>query len=540
MLCDGGEINLIGKKYSKKWLTVLFSVMLVSLIVTGCGGQNAGGGGGQSQSQIAYFATNSEPLLDWDPSVEFSNGIIVLNNVYETLLKYDAVNNKIIPELATDYKKSEDGLVWTFKLKEGVKFHDGTDMNAESVKYSIERTIQMKKGASFIWNCVQEINVLDPYTVEFKLKYPAPLDLITSCGYAAFIFSPTAAKSNQKDWFSKGNEAGTGPYMLQSYTRGDEVILTKFDDYWKGWEGKHFDKVVIKKVSETSSRRQMIEKGEADVTIELPYEDIESLRDNKNVNILEEPSYTNLVGFFNTEKKPLDNKLVRQALSYAFPYEDVVKYGMGGYAEQAKGPIPKGHWGHGDNLFQYKHDLEKAKELLAQAGYPDGGFKLLFTYMSGDESEKKAAELYKSELAKLNIELEVRGMPWDSQWEMAKSKNPEDRQDMMVMYWWPDYPSPYSWLYNLYHSEEEVLFNLSYWENEEFDKIIDTADQMSGIDRDEAERLYIKAQETLIEEAPSFYPYDKQCVWVMSNSFKGHTGNPIYPNVVFFYNTYRE
>ena len=527
------------KQYRKRWSFFLVIVMIVSLIVTGCGGQNTEGGG-DSQSKIAFYASNSEPILDWDPSVEFSNGIIVLNNIYETLLRYDAVNDKIIPELAEDYEKSEDGLTWTFKIREGVKFHDGTDLNAEAVKFSIERTMQMKKGASFIWNCVESINVVDPYTVEFKLKYPAPLDLIASCGYAAFIMSPTAVQSNPDDWFSQGNEAGTGPYMLQSYTRGDEVILTKFDDYWRGWDDNQFEKVVIKKVSETSSRRQMIEKGEADVTIELPYEDIESLRENPNVTILEEPSYTNLIGFFNTEKEPLNNKLVRQALSYAFPYEDVVKYAMGSYATQGRGPIPQGHWGHGEGLFQYTHDIEKAKELLAEAGYPDGGFKLLLTYMSGDESEKKAAELYKSELAKLNIELEVRGMPWDSQWEMAKSKNPEDRQDILIMYWWPDYPSPYSWLYNLYHSEEEILFNLSYWKNEEFDNLIDSADQMSGVDRDKAEEQYIKAQEILIEEAPSFYPYDKQCVWVMNESFKGHVGNPVYPNVVFFYNTYRE
>ena len=85
---------------------------------------------------------------------------------------------------------------------------------------------------------------------------------------------------------------------------------------------------------------------------------------------------------------------------------------MGNYATQAKGPIPYGHWGHGDNLFQYKHDLNKAKELLAQAGIPNGGFKLLLTYMSGDEAEKKTAELYKAELAKLNIEIGIRGMPW--------------------------------------------------------------------------------------------------------------------------------
>ena len=178
--------------------------------------------------------------------------------------------------------------------------------------------------------------------------------------------------------------------------------------------------------------------------MELPYEDIEALKGNPSVNVMEVPSFQNLIVFFNTEKAPLDNKLVRQALSDAFPYGDVVEYAMGGYAVQGKGPIPVGHWGHGDDLFQYQHDLDKARELLARAGYPDGGLELLLTYMAGDEAEKKAAELFKAELAKIGINLEIRSMPWESQWELSRNPDPQKRQDLLIMYWWPDYASPYT------------------------------------------------------------------------------------------------
>lgn len=529
--------------FLKKKSTILTVVLitLAALTVSGCGGGGAGGdNSGAGQTKIAFYAFNSEPILDWDPSVMYSNGIVVLNNVYETLLRYDAINDEIINVLATDYSSSEDGLAWTFNIREGVKFHDGTDLNAEAVKASIDRTMELGQGASFIWEPVEEIVVKDEYTVDFKLKYPAPLDLIASSGYAAFIMSPEAIESNPEDWFSQGNEAGTGPYMLQSYNMGDEVVLTKYDNYWKGWEGEHFDKVVIKKVPETASRRQLVEKGEADVTMELPYEDVEALKDSPGVNIMDEPSFQNLLVFLNTQKAPLDNKLVRQALSHAFPYEDVAEYAMGGYAAQAKGPIPAGHWGHGKDLFQYDHDLEKAKELLAQAGYPDGGLELLFTYMAGDEAEKKTAELFKAELAKIGVDMEIRGMPWESQWEMSKNPDPNDRQDLIAMYWWPDFASPYSWLYSLYHTEEEILFNMAYWYNDQFDRLIDQGNEASGLDREEAEDLYIQAQEILIEEAPSIFAYDKRYVWITNSSFKGFEHNPIYPNVVFFYDTYRE
>lgn len=497
---------------------------------------------GNSQTDdFAFYAFNSTPVTDWDPSIEFSNGIVSLNNVYETLLRYDPLEDKFIKVLATDYTTSSDGLTWTFYLRKGVKFHDGTELNADAVKFSIDRTMEMNMGASFIWAPVDKINVVNDYAVEFKLKYPAPLDLICSSGYAAFIMSPATVKSHPDGWLTEGHEAGSGPYKLEKYQqeRG-EVILTWFEDYWGGWEGNHFKKAVIKDVSEAVTRRLLIEKGEVDVTIELPYEDITSLQDNKNINVLIGPSFQNLMLFFNTEKEPLNNKLLRQALSYAFPYQDVVSYCLEGYGRQGRGPIPYGLWGHSEELFQYKYDLNKAKELLEKAGYPEGGFKLLLTYLSGDEAERKTVELFKAKLAGLNIDLEIRGMPWESQWALARDNNPEKRQDIFIMYWWPDVCDPYSWLYNNFYSEEEPYFNLCYYKNKEFDSLVDKAFKESGIDRDKATKTYIEAQDILMEDAPVVYIYDKKNVFFLNKTFQGFKDNPAYPNVIFFYDTYRE
>ena len=176
---------------------------------------------------------------------------------------------------------------------------------------------------------------------------------------------------------------------------------------------------------------------------------------------------------------------------------------------------------------------------MAEAGYADGGFDLLYTYMAGDEEEKKTAELYKAELNKLGVNLEIRGMPWDSQWEMAKGA-PEGRQDMLVMYWWPDYPSPISWMYNLYRTEEEPLFNLAYYGKPDVDALIDEADATSAVDIEKSSELFVKAQEIVVDDAAAIFQYDKINVWAMSESFAGHIPNPAYPNVVFFYDTYRK
>lgn len=522
-----------------KGLVMLTVVLVLALFLSvGCGDSDTTHN--NDQAQIALYAVHSTPFTNLDPSAEHSNGVITLNNIYETLLKYEPLEDKFVPILATDYEKSDDGMTWVFNIREGVKFHDGTELDADAVKFSIERTMELGLGPAFIWDSVNEIVKKDDYIVEFRLKYPAPIDLIASSAYGAFIMSPTAVKSNPDDWLSRGNAVGTGPYKLERFTIGEEVVLTKHEDYWRGWDDSKFDKVVIKKISEAATRRQLLEKGEADVVDQMPYEDLEALESNPDIEIVSSPSFENMMIFFNTKKSPLDDKLVRKALSQVFPYGDVVKYALGNYGAQARGPIPQGMWGHGDDLLQYEFDLDKAKGLLEQAGYPDGGLKLLFTYVSGDECQKKAAELYKSELQKLNIELEIRGMPWETQWEMSKNKDPQKRQDLFVVYWWPDVVSPFSYLYTMFHSEEEVAFNYAYFENDEVDNLLEEGNIQSAVDKDLAAKISVDIQRILVEEAPAIFAFDKQYAKATHSSFKGYKENPAYANVVFFYDTYRE
>ena len=355
-----------------------------------------------------------------------------------------------------------------------------------------------------------------------------------------WTYQSPSLKDQADDWFEQENANGTGPYKLQQSTMGDEVILTRNENYWKGWGEKYFEKVIVQRVSETSSRRQMIESGEADITVELPSEDVEALKTSGNVVVEVVPSFTNLMGFFNTQKEPLNDVRVREALSYALPYGDVVEYAMGGYAKQSYGAIPEGMWGHSKDLFQFNYDLDKAKQLLEEAGIKEGELQLLLTYMTGDEAEKKMAELYKAELSKMGVELEIRAMPWESQWDMAMGDDPSSQQDIFVMYWWNDLSTPYSYLYSLFHTEDSTLFNLSYYSNLEYDDLIDGAQSKSAINIEEAEQDFIKSQEILLEDIPALFIYDKSVVWVKSPTLKGHEDNPSYPFVVFFYDLYRE
>jgi peptide/nickel transport system substrate-binding protein len=235
----------------------------------------------------------------------------------------------------------------------------------------------------------------------------------------------------------------------------------------------------------------------------------------------------------------LDNKLVRQALAYSVPYDDFIAGIMGDRATQAYGPVPSGMWGYSEELFQYEYDLDKAKELLAEAGYPDGGFDLLYTFATGDLDEQQLGEVWKAELAKLGINLEVQGLNWEAQWDLAKS-DPQAAQDVFVMYWWPDYVSPYSFLYGMFHSEDDILFNLGYYRNPEFDEMIDTANSLSGSDREAAEQMFVDSQKILIDDAASLFFYDVANTHLAGSDIKGYADNPAYPHVVFVYDLTRE
>ena len=516
-------------------VTVVAIAVAVPLLLSGCGSSGSTGGA----AQVATFAYTRTPVTDWDPAVEFAEGIITLQNVYENLLRYDPAKDTFIPQLATSYTKTADGKTWTFKIRQGVKFHDGTDLNAEAVKYSIERTIKLGKGAAFIWTPVKSINVLDPYTVQFKLKYAAPLDLISASAYGAYILSPTAAKTHAANWFTQGHEAGTGPYMLQSYQPGQQVVLTKFPQYWGGWSGNHFDKAVIQVVSESATKRELVTKGDVDITMELPAEDIHALQKDPRVNVVVALSFQNLFLMLNTKRPPTDNVLVRQAMSYAFPYQDIIKYAMGGFASQGKGPVPVGLWGHGDKLFQYTTDMAKAKQLMAQAGYANKKATVVFLYASGDETQRKCAELWKANLAQIGINLQVQSGPWQAVWDKSKNTPPEKAQGVFSLYWWPDVTDPFSFL-NAFHTENPVVFNSAYWSDPQYDKMIDAGRVESGIDRQKAAQTYIDAQKILIDQAVAVFPFDEKYTFVLNKSFKGFVPNPSYAHVVWFYDCYRE
>ena len=518
-------------KFKLNFIIVLLA--LVFMVFSAMPGQAA-----KLPKEILVFAS-TDSITTWDPSASYSTESVYMPNIYETLIWVTppGSDKSFEPGLAEKWEATEDGLNWTFYLRKGVKFHDGSMLTAQVVKDSIERTIKLGKGAAFIFGPVKEIKVLNDYTVQFVLKNPAPFDRIIASANAAWIISPKAIQKDRK-WFEAGNEAGCGPYMLVSYKPDEEIVFKKFDDYYKGWNKPHFERVVVKIVKEGTVQEQMIESGVADWGNRIPVESSKTFADKECCERPVGPSFMNYAIHLNTQKFPFDNKKVRQAASYAVPYQSMIDVALGGLGTQAVGPVPFGQFGHDKSLHQYQTDFDKAKKLMAEAGYPNGiKEKLIYTYASENAVEKAFAPLLKEGLAKIGLDIEIRPMIWTAQWDLMKG-GAEKAQHMAALLWWPSFSDPYETLYSLWHVEKKPYWNFAYYKNPEYDKII--LEAYSTPDSAKAQMLYTKAQKILIDDAPSIFLFDVQRPVFKRKELKGYVINPNYPRVPFWYYMYKE
>jgi len=476
-----------------------------------------------------------------DPSTSYSTEVSYMANIYETLIRVNPPGNKELFSfiLATGYTASPDGLEYTFKLRKGVKFHDGTAFTARAVKYSIERTKKIGKGAAFIWADLKEIRIIDDYTVKLILSTPVPLPQIAASANGSYIMSPSVGDKDSA-WFNKGNDAGSGPYTLKNYKDGESWMLARFDDYWGGWEGKHVENILVKYTKESLTMLQMLQAGQAMLVGRIPLDSYPSVIKGKITKVLYGPSYQNYMAFFNTTRPPLDNLKVRKALAHAIPYEDIVNVGFNGNASQARGPVPQGQFGGTKDVIQYKHDIELAKKLLAEAGHAGGGFKLTLTYAAENPQEKRFAPLIQSEFKKIGVDVEIKGIAWSAQWAMAK-KDPRTAQDIFLLLWWPTYSDPYETLYTLLHDEgEKPVWNLAYYKNAAYDGMIREAYETTGSNPEKSLDLYVKAQNLIQKDVPVAWVVDIVANWPMNKKLQGFVMNPAYPNVPFFYEMYIE
>lgn len=500
----------------------------------------AGSGSARAASGSTFvYDSYTQVMINWDPATAYDQEQVALENMYETLTRFNPVTQKLEPLLATSWKKSQGGKVWTFYLRHGVKFHTGRPFNAQAAKAALLRMKKLNMAAAYAWAAVKSITTPTPYTLVLHLAYPQPMDLVSSAQYSGYMYDTKAAgKENLTKWFNAGHEAGTGPYEIQTAAPGQEVELTlkQFPGYWGGWKGKHYTNVVYRIVRQDSTALQLAKAGQVSFVQQISPQLWATVKGSPGLSTPTGGSFENLLLYLNTASGPLQNKAVRQAVADAIDYQGIVT-ALKGAAVRQPGIIPTGLFGHSSTVPLHQTNVDKAKQLLAGAGFGPGKQKITLnvTYTQGDSNEQLISTLLKSNLAPLNIDLNVTALTTSTKYAKARSTNPADRQDMTFIYWYPDYPDPATWFISLLHTQNPPSFNFAYYSNPALDKQIDSIERITASNPAEAKKIYNQMELTVYDDVPiiSLYTVDKQRI--VLNSVGGYKDNPAYTDVVFVY-----
>lgn len=475
---------------------------------------------------FVYVTGSDAPTLD-PHGVNDTASNTATTQLYERLTDY-AADGSVVPLLATEYK-SVDDTTWEFKLREGVKFHDGSDFTAEAVKMSFERIIdpEFASPKAVILNMISEIKVIDDYTVQIITEKPfAPLPAHLAHN-AGSIIAPAAIKAeNDGGKTIAENPIGTGPFKFESWNRGAELKFVKNDDYWG--EKPSIETVSIKVVPEQATRVAMIEKGEAHLML-VGASDVSRVEAMDGITIDRVRGTRMDYVSFNLNKAPYDNVKVRQAIAMAINKDDVVNGILDGQGVPAVGPLAPNVVGNSQDLKPLPYDVEAAKALLAEAGYPDG-FKTTIYVNEGSKERADIAELVQAQLAELNIEVDIEVIEWGTFLE----KTAAGEHELFVLGWTTVTGDADYGLYALFHSANHgSVGNRSFYTNPKVDELLDKG--RTSTNQDDRNAAYKEISEILVEEAPMVYLHHPDFVHatngVESGLFVNFSGTPFFKDI---------
>ncbi len=479
------------------WVSI--TAVLLVLGVTGLAAAQSGAAGTLVVGLVA------EPVNLDPPQVTDLNSLRVSRRIVETLVTFPDESTQIVPGLADSWAISRDGLTYTFKLRKGIKFHDGTPLNAEAVKFSIERQINPehpfnKLGkypfANYFFGNVKAVEALDEGTVQFILKEPRASFLAILTAGAASIVSPTAVRKWGADYAL--NPVGTGPFRYVSWERGQRVVLGRNTDYWK--HPVKIERVIYRPIVEDQARLTELLTGTLDLIVGVPPDFVGTLEGNPRVAVLKQVGAHVWYLGINNQKKPFDDPRVRQALNYAVDKEAIVRDVLKGTGAVSKGPVLPDTWAADAAMKAYPYDPARAKKLLADAGYPNGFSTTLWVPESGSGMQSPVAmsTVIQSNLRAVGVNVTLQTMEWGAFLTKLRSKE----QELFALSWMAGTEDPDLVLYPLLHGSQWTPNgpNRALYKNPRFDDLLTQGRQVT----DQAKRaeIYREAQRILVEDAP--------------------------------------
>lgn len=513
-----------------KKLSFMLILGLLVLAITGCGGN--GQQAVESDNSIIIGLQAEPTSLDPAQITDYNSSRAAME-MYDSLIRFKDGSTELEEGLATEWDVSEDGLEYTFTLRQGVTFHDGTPFNAEAVKFNIDRQIDLQHPyhdtgefaySEFTFGMIEQVVIVDEETVKIILSEPFAPFLGNMAMHSAAMVSPEAIKNFGKD--ISQNPVGTGPFKFVSWDPGIEVILEKNENYWRG--APEIDRLVFRPIVEDQTRLTELEAGSIDFIVGILPDDLQRLKDNADLQVIEQPGMHTWYLALNCQQSPFNDVRVRQAVNYAINKEAIVDNILKGTGVLAKNILPPVIWSYTDDVQDYSYNPSKARELLKEAGYGDGITIDFYVPKSGSGMQQPVtmATAIQSDLEAVGVTTKIQQVEWGTY--LDKVFQPVDQSEVLMheMSWLGDNGDPDNFLYILLSGEQwpTAGFNEAYYKNPDVDRILNEARTIS--DQKQRVEMYQQAQKLIMADSPLIVVDHETQIVAMKKNIKGFVLHP--------------
>ncbi|MDN3019575.1 ABC transporter substrate-binding protein [Paenibacillus sp. BSR1-1] len=505
-----------------KVISALFLSLM--LLLAGCGSNSKSSSSAAKEttkeSTTAALKHDKSELvvgLDDDPpqlDPHFSTAAVdrqVFHSIYDTLVDVDEKLN-FVPALAEKWEISQDAKTYTFFLRKNVKFHDGTPFNAEAVKFNFERMMDPKAGSprASELSSVQSIEVIDENTLKVQLSKPYSPFLAALSDRAGMMVSPTAVKEKGADFAN--SPVGTGPFKFVSRVKQDKIEVAKNPDYWGG--APKFEKITYRPYADENVRLTNLTSGDVDIISKVPPKDVEKLKTDSNLKLSEVGALGFQGLYLNNKNAPFNNKALRQALNLVIDRDAIIKVALRNTAVPSAGAIPPSSWAFDKTLKPTKQNIEKAKKIMADAGFPSG---FSFTLqLPAKPVEQQMGQMIQSMAAEAGIKVKLELVEFGTMLD-----NMDNYKFDAVRLGWSGRTDPDGNIFALYHTTGSINYGYS---NPKMDQLLEAA----RVETDQAKRkeIYSQAAKLGQEEVPYIFLYHELDYKAYKNNLQGYKHIP--------------